>query len=130
VPKFKHQVPAGTSEIESGEIHIPNDADWGTGTFTTVFKLDGLRSNDDVTSVMVNAPRFKIAATVNPDGGVPVLLGRADAALPFDHVTFRLPAEIALSAHHTLQIQFANWHIVSAMLDGQMLSMVPLATTH
>ena len=33
--EIKHQQPGGSPEVSGSVIHIPNDADMGTGTFTT-----------------------------------------------------------------------------------------------
>jgi len=31
MPEIRHQQPNASPEIELGEIHIPDDQDWGTG---------------------------------------------------------------------------------------------------
>ena len=62
MPEIKHQRLGGNPHVEFGEIHIPDDADLGTGTFTTVYKAKAFRSNTGaIASAMVNPPAFQIS---------------------------------------------------------------------
>ncbi|TMD43853.1 MAG: hypothetical protein E6I88_00145 [Chloroflexi bacterium] len=63
--EIKHQQPGGSPEVSGSVIHIPNDADMGTGTFTTEFKSNALPATKVIMSAIVNAPVFQITATVN-----------------------------------------------------------------
>jgi hypothetical protein len=117
MPEIKHQQLGASPQIEVGEIHIPDDADMGTGTFTTVYKARALRSNDAVTSIMLKAPEFQISVTVNRNGDVPVLLGRTDSE-PASRITYRLPQYVS-DAKHTIRVDFVKWHIMSATYDGK-----------
>ena len=119
--EIKHQQPGGSPEVSGSVIHIPNDADMGTGTFTTEFKSNALPATKVIMSDIVNAPVFQITATVNPNGDLPVLLGKADNSDPTDRVYFRLPGDIERNRPHALEVRFANWKIAAALLDGKPL---------
>ena len=122
MPEIKHQQRNASPEISLAEIHIPDDTDWGAGTFTTKFSPRALPATSVIASAMINAPRFQIIATVNPNGEVPVQLGRADGTDPLDSAVFLLPTKLRPSKRHTLQIEFASWHIMAASLNHQQLN--------
>ena len=119
MPAIKHQQRNACPEISLGEIHIPDDADLGTGTFTNTFSPRALPPTKVISSIMINAPSFQVAATVNPNSEITVALGRADGSNPRDHAIFILPRSVTRRASHTLRIEFAGWRILSASFDGQ-----------
>jgi hypothetical protein len=122
VPPIKVQQPGKAPEIASAEIQIPDDADLGTGSFSTSFKRGASWTTKSFMSVMMNPPAFQITATTNPNREVPVLLGRADGSDPMSRVVFILPASIDESAPHVLRVDFSRWRIVSASFDGAPLT--------
>ena len=120
MPEIKHQQRNACPEISLGEIHIPDDADLGTGTFTTTFSPRALPPTTKVIfSVIINDPGLQVAATVNPNSEIAVALGRADGSNPRDVAIFILPRGVTKRASHTLRIEFADWCILSASFDGQ-----------
>ena len=72
MPAIKHQQRNACPEISLGEIHIPDDADLGTGTFTNTFSPRALPPTKVISSIMINAPSFQVAATVNPNSEITV----------------------------------------------------------
>ncbi len=127
VPEIKHQQPSDSPEISFAEIHIPDDEDLGTGTFTTTFVPSVLPPVKAI-GLMVKSPTFQISVTVNPNLNVNVNLGLADGTRPKDSGSFFLPKEIEPSIAPVLTIRFAKWCIVSATLDGDPLT--SLETIH
>ena len=125
MPEIRHQQPNASPEIELGEIHIPDDADWGIGSFTTVLAPNALKTRKVISSIMLNPPAFQISMTVNPNGDVMVGLGRADESQPSDQRTFLFPdtpRAIKFSDKHEIRVSFIRWNITSAFLDGNLLA--------
>ena len=118
MPEIRHQQPGASPGISFAEIHIPNDSDFGTGTYSITLTPRALLSNKAITSIMVNRPRFQISATINPNRDIPVLLGRGS---PVDQVVFRLPQGLDFRLALTLRIEFAGWQISAAAINGQQL---------
>jgi len=127
VPEIKHQQLGGSPWILSAEIHIPNDSDLGTGTFTTAFKAKAFSSGSDIASIMMNLPAFQISATVNANGDIPVLIGRAE---PQHQLMFVLPKGLDPAPPHTLRVEFTKWRIVAASIDGKQLAQKRETTSH
>lgn len=124
MPEIKHQQAGGSPEVESGTIHIPDDGDWGTGTFTTVLAPNALKARKVISSIMLNAPAFQVSASLNPNGDVVVLLGKADGSDPTDRQVFLLPRTaraIRLADKHELRVSFIQWNITGAFLNGVLL---------
>lgn len=116
MPEIRHQQLGGGPELVKSEIHIPDDTDVGTGTYTTVFKAGALPARQAIASVMLNAPSFQVAVTVNPNRDVVVALGRADGSDPRTQRIVRLPAFVGPS-QQTVRVEFAGWEIVGVYLN-------------
>jgi hypothetical protein len=129
VPEIKHQQLGGNPKLEKSEIHIPNDSDMGTGTFTTVFKPKAFKSNEIIVAGITNPPVFQIDLTINRNGDIPVLLGKADGSPPAAATTFRLPQYVS-DASHTIVVEFVKWHILAAVFDGKPMALVAPEKTH
>ncbi len=127
MPEIRHQQSGGSPEIASSEIHIPNESDPGTGTFTTQFKAKAFARGKEIASMMVNAPVFQISATVSASGRVTVVLGKAQ---PEHYATFLLPAAFDRAAKHTIRIEFAGWKIGAAYADDEKLRRDAATTEH
>jgi len=119
MPEIRHRQDDANPEIDYAEIHIPNDTDWGTGSFTTVYKPNALTSTNTIASIMLNAPRFQISVTVNTNREVPVAVGSADG--PRSAEIFTLTPIADVSAIHTLVARFRNWQVIALELDGVVL---------
>ena len=119
MPEIRHQQLSSAPEILSSEIHIPDDSDWGTGTFTTNFSPSSLPPKRAIVASMINSPRFQITATLNANRDMPVLIGSADE--PRNKAMLLLPDHIKQSVGHQLVIQFSAWQIRSATFDGKTL---------
>ena len=121
MPEIRHRQRNAAPEIDYAEIHIPDDTDWGTGSFTIVFKPDALAATKAIASIILNAPRFQLSVTVNPNMEVPVALGRADGSDPSSTETFTLTPIADVSAIHTLVARFRDWRVIGLALDGVVL---------
>ena len=117
--EIRHRVRDGRREIASSEIRIPDDLDVGTGTFTTRFWPRTLPPASVTTSRMANGAGFDVSATVHANGDVCVdLTGPSGRTV---HAVFMLPEQMTSIRVHVLRIQFVNWRIWAASLDGQPL---------
>ena len=122
MPEIRHTQRDASPEIESATILIPDDADWGTGTFTTIFTPElfkTIRGGGSVSSVMLNAPSFEITLTVNTNGDVVAGLGRPDEPNPSDQIVFVLP--LIPRAKHEVHVSFINWNVTGIFLNGNLL---------
>ena len=122
MPEIRHQVPGSAPGVQFAEIHIPNDEDWGTGTFTTIFAPDAFSSGHVVASVMFNLPTFGISVTVNPNRYIPVLLGRADGSPPTARKTFVLSVAFDASMRHICMAAFGDWQVLDLTMDDAPLA--------
>lgn len=125
MPEIRHQQPSSAPEIDFAEIHIPDDEDMGTGTFTTVFAPDALLNDKNVTSDMFNAPEFQISVNINLNREVPVLLGKADGSPPRASSTFLIPLNVDPSKRHTVVATFSQWQVIRLTIDGLPLTEKP-----
>ncbi len=130
MPEIKHQQLNPSPEVSMSEIHIPDNSDLGTGTFTTIFSPNSLPPAKVIGSIIVNAPKFQISAAVNPNLEIPVLIGKADNTDPIHKTVFRLPDNITKGDEHTLIINFAGWRILAATLDGIQLQTANSESIH
>ena len=117
MPEIRVQQPGGAPEVESGEIHIPDDRELGYGEYTVKLKPRSLPARKVIFAVMINPPAFQISATINPNGDVVVWLDRADGADPISRRTFRVPSDIVGSLPHRLRVIFSKWEITEASVD-------------
>ena len=122
--EIRHKQVGGGGGIEYVEIVMPDERDWGTGSYVTVFRPKPRASKEVVMSALVNLPRFQVTASINAGGLVAVLLGDSQ---PKDRVRLQLPQEMAREKLHSLQIDFASWRVVNALFDSQALLVHRLA---
>jgi hypothetical protein len=122
--EIRHKQVGGGGGIEYVEIVMPDERDWGTGSYVTVFRPKPMASKEVVMSALVNLPRFQVTASINPDGLVAVLLGDSQ---PKDRVRLQLPQEMSRGKLHSLQIDFASWRVVNVLFDSQALMVHRLA---
>mgnify|MGYP007122455039 FL=1 len=125
MPAINHQVDSPNPEVTLSAIHIPDEADLGTGTFTTVLAPNALKARKAIASIILNPPVFQISSTVNPNGDVIVLLGAADGSDPSDRKTFllsRVPGAIKLADTHEIRVSFIRWNITGAFFDNALMA--------
>ena len=106
-------------EVDRAEIHIPDDADLGTGTFTTFLTPRALLTHYGIHSHMANGSAFHIVVNVDPDHQVAVILGQVE---PRDKGAFMLPDAVDFRLAHALTVTFAAWKITGASLGGAPLT--------
>ena len=113
----------GGANIPFSEIHIPDDNDLGTGTFTVHLTPNALKyTSTGVGGSMVNIPIFQISATFTSKDTVVVVIGRADGSPPKHQATFLMPPNVDSSRPHDLTVKFAKWYILGAYIDGVSLA--------
>src|ERR1700686_894339 len=102
---MKYQQSGASPEIESAEIEIPSDNDWGTGSFRTNFLPSSLTATKPIFSVMFNPPTFYITAVIYVNREIIVSLGQVDGSTGIDHRVFLLPRNLDPESAHSLVIQ-------------------------
>jgi hypothetical protein len=116
--EIRHRQQGGNPEIEYSEIYIPNDKDLGTGTFTTVLKINALLKNNPIISIMINIPIFQISVNINPQTReIPVLLGKADGTDPISKKIFLISPE-DMARNRIYVASFKNWEITDLSANG------------
>lgn len=113
--EIRHKVPGGSEEVESTEIHIPDDTEIGTGEFILTLKPDALPAPKVFWSTIIHPPKLQVSATFDTGGNVLIQLGLADG---IDKNSFRLPAAIVPKQVYKVRLRFSNWKITDAFLDG------------
>lgn len=113
------------------EIHIPDDADLGTGTFRFQVSQEALippaePESTTLAAGVVNRPSFQLSVSVNPDTRrIPIQLGRADGTPPLANRVFALPSELDPRAAHEFSVVFRGWAVVALEMDGRELESIP-----
>lgn len=126
--EVKNRLENPAPNVAFQEIHLPNDEDFGTGSFRFQTKFNALEPPDKpepkaIAVIALNAPNFQIAVTVNPGTKeIPVLLGRADGSNPLSSKIFLLPDEVNTERKHEFKAGFMNWKILSLTLNGESLA--------
>src|SRR5262245_23521377 len=119
---LQHKQSAVSADVVSSKIKISDESDFGTGSFLTRFGRGCIPPNRPIASLIGRHPHFQIAVTLRPSRFVVAVLGHADGSRPVDGATFLLPTDVNQNIDHTLNVEFAHWHIFGASLDG-----IPLA---
>jgi hypothetical protein len=128
---IKYQFPGERPEINTFGIHIPDESDLGTGTFTTSFSPKAFSSPEQVSSIIVNPHIFGIFAALDPNSGVVgVRLHEADGITPKDELGFHIAPGLNRDIAHTLVVEFVKWHILSASIDGLPLAVMDAYSSH
>ena len=122
MPEIRHTQTNGNPEIKSATIHIPDDADLGTGTFTTIFVPEAFKGKSVNSTMLNNEVLFEITLTVNSNGAVVAGLGRPDEPHPSDQIIFELPSGIQYADKHEIRVSFIHWNVTGIFLDGTLLS--------
>ena len=126
MPEINRQEPGGHPNVASRAIHILDDSDFGTGTYTTVLAPDALSAFETIESLIMLPPDFEITIVVDPARWqVEVFLGPPFSSLPSDARTFLLPDKpgaIALAESHAIRVEFSRGNITEAFLDDTSLS--------
>jgi hypothetical protein len=116
VAEIKHQQSSASSGISLMEIHIPDDGDAGTGTFTVTLRPVSVPPDKMIPAIVTRHPIFEISVNLFPEGDLSVLLGKFDGSEPMEVAAFALPNKP--KAVHTVKVTFNQWHVLGVLLDG------------
>lgn len=130
MPEITYQFPGDKPQISTFGIHIPDESNLGTGMFTTTFASRAFASSEPFMSAIFNPHIFGIVAAVTPGVGIGVRLHDADGRKPRHQVGFAIPGGLDADVPHTLAIEFVNWRILSATLDGELLAILGNRESH
>src|SRR5262245_55145031 len=119
---IQHAQSAVGPEVVSSKIHIPDESDFGTGSFLMRFGRHGLPPNKTTASFISRPPHVQITVSVSPNGLVIVALGYPDGSRPIDRATFLLPLGVNQDSDHTITVGFERGHIFAALLDDTPLA--------
>ena len=127
MPEARNRIDNPAPELSFQEIYLPDDQDFGTGTFRFQAKENTLippakPGPKGIAAIALNAPRFQISVTVNPGTKeIPVGLGRADGSNPSAVAVFLLPSDLDTGLPHEFEVTFQNWQVISLTMDGTTL---------
>ena len=119
--ELRLEIPSSSPEITKAEVYFPDDADLGTGTFTTTFEPNVFPPSKVIMSIALNVPAFQMSTTVNPNRDLVVLLGRADGSDPMAQKSFDMPERIPRNVPHSVGVSFSGWQITEASWDFEHL---------
>lgn len=125
MPEIKSREEGPVPGIDYSEIHIPDDNDLGTGTFTTVLKEDIMGKINPIISSVANEPDFLMLVTINTAiEEINVMLGKTEKAPPVSRAIFSIPKEVDIKAAHTIDAHFKDWKVTGVELDGVKLEIL------
>jgi hypothetical protein len=125
MPEIKSREDGPVPGIVYSEIHIPDDSDFGTGTFKTVLKEDILGKINPIISSIGNEPDFLLLVTINSAiQEINVNLGRSEKEKPLSRVIFKIPKEVDAKGTHTIDVNFSGCEVKEVLLDGEKLELI------
>lgn len=126
MPAINKQEPGGHPAVASRAVHIPDDSEFDTGTYTTVLAPNALSAPEPIVAHIMVPPEFEVAVHVDPARWqVEVFLGPPYSSLPSDARTFLLPdtpGAMDVAAAHTIRAEFARGNITAAFLNDVSLA--------
>jgi hypothetical protein len=130
VAAIEYQVPGDIPEVSSIAIHIPDESNLGTGVFTVVLSSGALGSTRPFAPSIVDPSIFGISASVNPGRGILVSIHDKDGKVPRHRIGFLIPVDLDIASAHRLIVEFVNWQILSAAIDGVLLAPMGRSAGH
>lgn len=114
--------------VEAARLEFPFEGYLGTGVYQFEVKGNVLSEPRLTTTSCYKVPLFAIRADLNSKTGeLWVGVGRADDSAP-ETVGFLLPRFIKDVPDHNVEVQFQNWQIIEARMDGAVLGHAPIPT--
>ena len=110
--------------IEYSEIHIPDENDVGTGTFTSVLEPKALKKINPIISSIQNEPVFLMIVSINiAISQVTAMIGKSHNTAPLDRKVFNIPDSIDDETANDFTVKFNDWDIESIKLNGDNLNL-------
>src|SRR5438093_8596900 len=120
MPEMRHRQPNPAPGLAFTEIMLPDETDVSTGTYTIGIKRGVLGGKDKIVAAAINAPRFQVELSIDPQTGViTAAVGPTNA--PVTKREIELPDGLDRKAAHTLEVRFKNWSVTEVLLGGQKL---------
>lgn len=117
----KNPVPG----IEYSEIHIPEEEDLGTGTFTTMLESGATSRINPIISSIINEPVFQLMVSINVAiESVTVMLGTADQTPARSRKVFQLPKTFKTGESHQFDALFSKWSVTGLRMNGDALPLI------
>ena len=114
----EHPIPG----VAYSALHIPDEYNLGTGTFTTMVEAGAMAKINPIISNIMNEPYFLMIVTVNLGiDQVTALLGKAHDEGPISRKVFDIPGDINTGDAHDVTVVFRDWDIHDITLDGTSL---------
>lgn len=126
MPEIKSRQDNPVPGIDYSEIHIRDEHNLGTGTFTTVLERSAMAKISPIISTIVNEPVFKLMVNIHLTANeIIVLLGKDDNSPALSNKTFKLPENINLTDRHSFEVIFKDWEISTLTMNGKSLKTRP-----
>jgi hypothetical protein len=118
--EMRHRQPSPAPGLAFSEIMLPDEKDVSTGTYTIGIKSGVLVGKDKIVAAVINAPRFQIEVSIDPQTRiVRAAVGPANA--PVTKREIELPDNLDRKAAHTLEIRFKNWNVTDILIGNRKL---------
>lgn len=123
MPEIKSREAKPIPGVDYSEIHIPDEKEIGTGTFTTVLESGALSKINPIVSSIQNEPIFLMIVSINiAIDQVTVMIGKSHNTSPLDRKVFNIPKDIDLKKTNDFTVSFSNWDIKDMKLNEKKLS--------
>ena len=108
--------------IDYSEIHIADEKNVGTGSFTTLLEPKALNKINPIVSSIQNEPIFLMIVSINiAIEQVTVMIGKSHNTPPLDRKVFNIPKDIDLGKANEFTASFDDWDITALRLNGNQL---------
>lgn len=105
--------------VDYSEIHMPDENNLGTGTFTTVLAPKALKKINPIISTVQNQPVFLMIVSINiAISQVTTMIGKSHNTPPLDRKVFNIPDSIDDLSANAFMVRFDDWDIVGMNLNG------------
>jgi hypothetical protein len=111
--------------VEYSEIHIPDEKEMGTGSFSTVLEPKALSKNNPIISSIQKTPVFLLIVSINiAIEEVSAMIGESHDKPPRSRKVFVLPEKIKSEDANDFTVNFRDWEIEDIKLNGAGLTLV------
>ncbi|HEV3449362.1 MAG TPA: hypothetical protein VG099_32300 [Gemmataceae bacterium] len=121
MPALTHREDGGGRGIQFRELSLPDDQNFGTGSYRVQLRRFALRKDRGADAAIVLSDKIGIALRIYPGRLVAVELGKAEEYTPTLPWGFSFPHDLDYSVPHDAVVSFHNWQVSSVSIDGKPL---------
>ncbi len=111
--------------ITYSEIHIPDEDNFGTGTFVTVLEEGAFGKRNPIISSIVNEPEFVLILSMNiAIESATAMIGKSQNTPALDRKVFKIPADVDIKAVLSFNVSFDDWDITGIDINRTQLEKI------